>query len=547
MMISTKSVVDYTREDTLNLALTEICQIVLRHISENKPLDKRKLDTIKRRIGKKYRLSRLPRDYEILNRIPYPYREKARKILRNKPVRTLSGVAVVAVMTKPLPCPGKCIYCPGGLNNSIPTPQSYTGREPAARRASQLNYDPFLQVQYRIRQLEAIGHSPEKIELIIMGGTFLAAPPEYKRWFIRGIYEGLLGKKYPDKSLPELQRMLETHKYRLIGLTIETRPDFCYEEHVDEMLSYGATRVEIGVQTLHNEILMRIKRGHTVEATRKAFRIAKDAGFKIVAHMMLNLPFTDPKLDIESFKILFNDPDFRPDMIKIYPTAVIKGTVLYEMWKRGDYKPYPEEELIRVIGEVKKMLPPWVRVQRVQRDIPLPLIETGYTTGNLRQVVQQYMAERGWRCRCIRCREVGLNYFKYGIVPENVKMLIRKYMASNGEEIFISFEDVKKDLIIGFLRLRKPSDYAHRPEVTHNTMIIRELHVYGELIPVGSNQSDSWQHKGYGRKLLSAAEKIAVEEYDAKKILIISGIGVREYYRRFGYKKEGPYMSKKVD
>ncbi len=540
-----KTSVTMVQSNTKSDILGEICRLIINHISQGHSLDKKTLDKIKRQVGEKYQLKRLPRDYEILNKLPQEYVITLKKILRNKPVRSLSGVSVIAVMTKPLPCPGTCIYCPGGIENPTPTPQSYTGHEPAARRAYQLNYDPFTQVRYRINQLESIGHDVQKIELIIMGGTFISAPSEYKKWFIRGIYEGLLGKRYPDKSLRELQELLETSKYRLVGLTIETRPDFCYEKEVDEILYYGATRVEIGVQILDEEILTLIKRGHDVNSVRKAFRIAKDSGLKTVAHMMLNLPFSSPKRDLESFKRLFDDPDFRPDMLKIYPTAVVKGTELYEMWKRHEYTPYSQDKLVDVIAKIKKMTPPWIRIQRVQRDIPLNLIETGYSVGNLRQVVQDYMRELGWRCRCIRCREVGLNYYKIGVQPDDSHPVIRKYASSQGEDIFISIEDAKKDIIIGFLRLRKPSDHAHRKEITPNTMIVRELHVYGSALPLGSRNGDSWQHRGYGAQLLKLAEEIAVSDYDANKIVIISGIGVREYYRRLGYRLEGVYMSKK--
>lgn len=527
-------------------AILELGNELVKIISSGQKLDKKVVDKLKRKIGKKYNLKRLPKDYEILMYLPPQYITALKNILRNKPVRSLSGVVVVAVMTKPLPCPGKCIYCPGGIKGINPTPQSYTGHEPAARRAHQLNYDPFKQVLYRIRQLEAIGHDAQKIEIIIMGGTFLSAPRNYKEMFIKGIYEGLLGKRYPNKTLRELQRLLETSTYRLVGLTIETRPDFCYEREVDEMLFYGATRVEIGVQILDNEVLTLIKRNHDIDSVIKAFRIAKDAGLKIVAHMMLNLPFSDPKKDLNSFIKLFNDPDFRPDMLKIYPTAVVKGTELYEMWRKGEYTPYDENKLIDVIARIKKMTPPWIRIQRVQRDIPLYALEAGYTVGNLRQVVKNYMQKKGWKCRCIRCREAGLNYYKYDIRPEEINFIIRKYKASLGEEIFISAEDVKKDIIIGFLRLRKPSEFAHRKEITQNTMIVRELHVYGSALPIGTHSNSSWQHKGYGAKLLSLAEEIASSEYDANKLVIISGIGVREYYRRFGYKLEGAYMSKKI-
>ncbi len=526
----------------------DLCIRLQEIITSRGDITKKDIHILKRKLARTYRLPRLPKDYEILDKLPPHLKQNLKDSLKSKPVRTISGVAVIAVMTKPLPCPGHCIYCPGGIKSEFQTPQSYTGHEPAARRAYELGYDPYKQVRYRINQLEAIGHNAEKIEIIIMGGTFLAAPPRYKEWFIRGIYEGLLGKKYPNKTLLELQEMLENAKYRLVGLTIETRPDFCTERYVDEMLFYGATRVEIGVQTLYDEILKFIKRGHTVEDTKKAFRIARDAGFKIVAHMMPNLPLSDPKTDVKMFIKLFSDPDLRPDMLKIYPTAVIKGTKLYDMWIHKEYEPYSEETLINILARIKKMIPPWVRIQRVQRDIPVYLVDAGYSIGNLRQVVQKYMERKGWRCRCIRCREAGLNLIKNGLLPDDnkIRLLSRRYTASGGEEIFLSFEDIKNDIIIGFLRLRKPSELAHRPEIDSNTMIVRELHVYGPLVPLGERRRLAWQHRGYGKRLLKEAEKIAREEFDARKIVVISGIGVRNYYKMLGYHKEGPYMSKKL-
>ena len=526
----------------------EYLEDLINELSKYREINKEVLNKLKRELAKKHSMKKYPKNSEVLKFLPNYLKERWRENLKIKPVRTISGVAVVAVMTKPLPCPGRCIYCPGGIKSETPTPQSYTGHEPAARRAAQLNYDPYLQVRCRIQQLEAIGHIPQKIEIIVMGGTFIATPKVYRDYFIKGIYEGVLGRKYPEKNLNQLQELLEKSKHRIVGLTIETRPDYCFEKHVDEMLRYGATRIEIGVQTVYNDILEFVKRGHTVEDTIKAFRIAKDSAFKIVAHMMPNLPTSNPEKDLKALTDLIENPDFRPDMLKIYPTAVIKGTELYQMWKKGEYKPYPEEKLIEVISQFKRRVPPWIRIQRIQRDIPLYKVDAGYRVGNLRQVIQKYMESRKWKCRCIRCREVGHVKNKKGIAPdpENIKLITRKYEASQGEEIFLSYEDIKKDILIGFLRLRKPSEKAHRPEIKQKTMLIRELHVYGELTPLHQKTPETWQHKGYGTKLLQAAEQISKEDYDATKILVISGIGVREYYKKHGYKRDGPYMSKKL-
>ena len=521
---------------------------IIREIQKYPSLDRVKLEEIKRKIAKKYGIGFVPRNYEIIRELRGKLRDKIKSISA-KPVRSISGIVIVSVFTEPSPCPGRCIYCPGGVDNPTPSPKSYSGHEPAARRASQLNYDPYLQVTRRLDHLSRLGHPIDKVSLIVMGGTFIYLDKEYRDYFMKGVYEGILGKKFPGERIEILQKRLEKSRIRLVELTFETRPDYCMEKHVDEMLYYGATRVEIGVQTLRDEILRFVRRGHDVETTRRAFRIARDAGLKIVAHMMPNLPPNpDVDRDYEDFLNLFEDPDFRPDMLKIYPTAVVKGTYLYRMWLRGEYKPYDEDKLIALLARVKKMLPPWVRIQRLQRDIPTYLVEAGYKSGNLRQLVLNYMKKRGWRCRCIRCREIGHKVMKEDIDIRSInpKLVRRKYKASDGIEIFLSFEDVERDIIIGLLRLRKPSDKAHRPEVNSNTMIIRELHVYGPLVPLGKKFDQAFQHRGYGARLLAEAEKISSEEFDARKILIISGIGVREYYRRFGYRLEGPYMAKHI-
>lgn len=508
---------------------------------------KKDIEKLKREVGSEYNLSKLPRNWEILQSASEEQEEKVRNAIKQKPVRTISGVAPIAVMTAPLPCPGECIYCPGGVDSDFFSPQSYTGNEPAAARAKQLNYNAFKQVRLRIQQYESLGHQPEKVEVIIMGGTFLATDQEYKEQFMRGIYCGLLGARYPHKSLTELKQRLEKAQYRMTGLTIETRPDWCYDNEVDEMLHYGATRVEIGIQTLHEDILRKVKRGHGREEIKKALRVTKDSALKVVGHLMLNLPYSNPEKDLQSFRELFSDRHFRPDMLKIYPTTIVKGSKLYEMWKRGEYKPYSEEKVIETIAKMLKELPPYVRVQRVQRDIPLWLVEN-YEYGNLREMAWQYMEQKGWERRGIRSREVGHRMRKDHIKPnpEDVTLVRREYTASQGKEIFLSFEDVTRDILIGFLRLRKPSHLAHREEVNGSTMLVRELHVFGPLVPVHQKESTAWQHQGYGSKLLEKAETISKEEFNRRKILVISGIGVRNYYRKLGYKRIGAYMGKEL-
>ncbi|MCS7116089.1 MAG: tRNA uridine(34) 5-carboxymethylaminomethyl modification radical SAM/GNAT enzyme Elp3 [Nitrososphaerales archaeon] len=500
---------------------------------------------IKKDVCKKYGLKSIPNNISIISKLSPQVRERFRDLLTVKPVRTASGIAMIAVMTKPMPCPhGTCIYCPGGVK--FGTPQSYSGKEPASIRAAQHNYDPYEQVTNRLKQLSDLGHKIGKIELIILGGTFLSFPPDYQMYFIKGCYDAL--NQYTSTSLEEAIKRAETAKIRNVGLTIETRPDWCKEKHVDLMLSYGCTRVEIGVQTLNERVLNVIQRKHSLEDVIEAFRIAKDAGYKIGAHMMPGLPCSNYESDLKDFYRLFNEPEFKPDMLKIYPTLVLEGTTLYEWYKDGIYSPYDLNTLIDLIIEVKKIVPRWVRIMRINREIPSHEIVAGVKHGNLREIVQREMARRGLSCKCIRCREVGLKIRRgYSVNLDHVKLLRESYEASNGLEIFLSYEDTSNDILIGFVRLRIPSPYAHRPEIKDQKVcLIRELHVYGRSVPVGDEDERSWQHRGYGMALMEEAERIALEEFDAKKMVVISAIGTREYYRRLGYELEGPYMVKRL-
>jgi len=460
-----------------------------------------------------------------------------------KPVRSISGVIVVAVMTHPYPCPhGRCIYCPGGTNWG--TPQSYVQESPAVLRARRHNFDPYEQVRARLMQYVAMGHKPSKVELIVMGGTFPAMPLDYQEWFIAQCLEAM--NRFPSErpkrwiSLEDAQRRNEKSSVRCVGLTIETRPDWAKARHIDRFLRLGATRIELGVQTVYDDILKRVERGHRVEDTITATQLLKDAGYKVCYHIMPGLPGSDPDKDLEMFKTIFEDQRFRPDMLKIYPTLVIPGTKLYEMWKRGEYSPYPDDVLVDLISKMKSMVPEYVRIMRIQRDIPANYIAAGPRIGNLREVVQRYMRSKGLRCRCIRCREIGHFILRSSklISEEEITVIKRKliYEASYGTEIFLSLVVKEFDLLIGFLRLRIPSAAAHRREVNEKTAIVRELHIYGPQIPVGQH-SIWWQHKGYGRTLMIWAEELAQREFDIKRMLVISGIGVREYYRKLGYRK----------
>jgi elongator complex protein 3 len=495
-----------------------------------------------------YQLTKIPSNSELIRILTPTERIKLLPLLRRKSTRTISGVTVVAVMTKPYPCPQKepCSYCPGGPRYGVP--QSYTGYEPAAMRGIQNNYNPYKQVKSRIQQLTSIGHTVDKIELIIMGGTFPATPLNYQSYFIKRCLDAITNKK--STTLEQSKKNAETSRIRNVGITVETRPDWAKEKQVDQMLRMGVTRVELGVQNPNDEIYRAVGRTHTVQDVTDATRTLKDAGLKIVYHLMPGLPTSNQKKDTQAFKEIFTNPAFKPDMIKIYPCLVLKGTKAYEWYRNGEYTPYTNEQATNLIVQIKKHIPPWVRIMRVQRDIPAQLIEAGVNRSNLRQLALQKLQEQKLRCRCIRCREVGHRLAVDNVKPDpdKIQILTTRYDASEGEETFISAEDTENDILLGYLRLRKPSQKAHRPEITAQPCtIVRELHVYGPLVPVGKHHAKAYQHKGYGALLLNEAEHITQEHYGIKKIAVISALGTKQYYRRTGYKPDGVYMSKTLE
>lgn len=502
------------------------------------------LDRIKVDICREFHIS-MPKNSEALNLLRTEERAKLFQILRSKPTRTRSGVNVVAAMSMPSSCPhGRCAYCPGGPEYNVPS--SYTGREPATMRGIQNRFDPYLQVKSRIDQMRTVGHTVSKVELIVMGGTFPATAMSYQRSFVKGCLDALTG--VDSQSLEEAQLNAEKSEVRNVGMTFETRPDYCKEAHVDEMLKLGATRVELGVQNIYDDIYRLVERGHTVQDVIDATRISKDAGLKVCYHMMPGLPGSNADRDLEAFKTLFTNPDFMPDMLKIYPCLVLDSAKIYSWWKEGKYRPYTTEETVNLLVEVKKALPPWVRVMRVQRDIPAQLIVAGVNKGDLRQIVLEEMRKRSLRCRCIRCREVGHRAQFDDVTPnaESIEIITQKYSTSGGLELFISAEDVDNDILIGYVRLRFPSPKAHRPEVKiEETSIIRELHVYGPLVPLGARVADAWQHRGYGKTLLEEAEKASLKD-GRTRVLVTSALGVREYFRHLGYERLGPYMGKNL-
>ena len=450
--------------------------------------------------------------------------EQIRRALVTKPTRTLSGVAVIAVAAKPAKCPGECLYCPKGKN----APKSYTGFEPAIMRARANKFDPYKQVKNRLEQLQAVGHSTDKCELIIMGGTFPAFGLPYKKRFVKRCFDAFNGQS--SRGLKAAQKANETAKNRVVGLTIETRPDWVFPE---QFLGLGCTRVELGIQSICDDVLEKIKRGHSIKNSVDAIRKLKEHGFKILYQVMLGLPGSSLKKDIAMFKTLFSDERFMPDMLKIYPTLVVKGSELYNMWKRGDYKPIDEAYVMKVLDAVYEMCPSWVRIHRVQRDIPSEHIEAGPIKSNLRQEINKKWDKAGKQSQEIRFREAGHVRQRRGKTPENGQISVQKYKSSGGEEYFIAAEDKKQNILLGFCRLRI---------AVCKKAFVRELHVYGETLPLGSKKSAVTQHKGWGKQLLQRAEELA----KGRELFIISGVGVREYYRKLSYVYKDGYMWKKL-
>ena len=524
---------------------TEIIELII----EKKINTKMDLHKLKIKLCKKYNISVVPPDSEILARLPVDFdddeREMMVNLLRKKSMRTISGVAIVAVMTSPESCPhGMCIPCPGGPLSG--TPQSYTGHEPAALRASLNDFDPFLQTSNRIKQLQVIGHRTDKVDFIIMGGTFTARNPYYQEWFVKRCYDAL--NQVESENLSDAMKYNEKADSRCIGLTVETRPDWFRLRHIDQVLGFGATRVELGVQTVYDDILYDIKRGHTVADSIIATRESKESGLKVCYHMMPGLPGSSWERDVECFQTIFEDTGFKPDMIKIYPTLTIKGTPLYDMWKEGRYTPLSTEDASNLIAELKTLVPEWVRIQRIQRDVPSQYIDAGVDKSNLRQLVIKELRSHGKECRCIRCREIGHKSLceKIEFTDEDISLNNSFYEASDSEEAFISLDVEKYDGLLGYLRLRDIQN-PHRHELQENPcMMIRELKVVGRELSVGEKSKKGFQHKGYGKELVKEAERISLEEYDKHCLYVLSGVGVKEYYRKLGFQDHGVYLYKKI-
>ncbi len=659
--------------DNLNTVNAEI----LDEIRKQNPKTKHELNKIKTRILSKHKNSHkiieIPKNADIYFSATDEERQEFKDLLSLKPVRTLSGVAPIALMSEPYPCPhsikgiGPCTYCPGGPGSVFGNvPQSYTGKEPSTRRAIRNNYDPYLIVFNRIEHYVAMGKVPDKAEIIIQGGTFTFFPRAYQEYYvkyslkamndfsklffdaegnidmpkftkffelpraiakdedrtksiqrklmymknldlndleirkkiedlffnniifesinngqtfnalgkeddnkqneiavseqktslniiendtnnpnmlaIRNLQNKLITENNPNLSLKNVQKENETSLIRCVGLTIETKSDFGKLYHGNLMLELGCTRVELGIQSVYDNVLDATNRGNSVADNIESIRILKDLGFKINMHYMPGLPLTTREMDLEGLRQLFENPDYMPDMLKIYPCMVMEGTKLHEDWKNGNFTPLTTKDAAEIIAEAKRFVPEWCRIMRVQRDIPSNITSAGVDKTNLRQYVEKICKEKNIKCRCIRCREIGF-HLKNKIDLKNAQMTIAEYEASNGKEFFISTDDLENDVLFGFVRMRFPSQFL-RPEITEKSALIREIHVFSSAAQIGKKSEESFQHRGIGKNLLMKAEEIA-KNNGKNKMVIISGIGAREYFRKLEYELEGVYMVKK--
>jgi len=457
---------------------------------------------------------------------------------QRKPTKTISGVAPLALMLPPRKCEhGTCLYCP-----TLNAPQSYTPESPAVLRAKECGYDPIKQIKVRLKTFKKMGHPTDKIEIIIMGGTFLSYPENFKSDFVKKCYDALNNKI--SKTISEAKKINETTKHRCVALCIETRPDVCTEKHINDMLEWGATRVELGVQAIDNEIYKKVNRGHTVQDVIDATERLKKAGFKIGYHLMPGIPGSNPKKDIKMFKKIFSSSNFKPDQIKIYPCQVLKGAGIENLYYSGKYIPYSKQQTADIIIQMLKLTPRYCRIMRIMREIPPTYLIAGVKNIDMRHDIESKLRlsspsffKRKKSINEIRFREIGFALRDNRKIDSKIKIKTIKYSASNGNEYFIEATN-KDNILFGLLRLRLDKGLP---------AMIRELHVYGPTLKLKEKANNEWQHKGLGKMLMIEAEKIAKKK-GYKNIRVISGVGVREYYKKLGYKLDNKkiYVEKKL-
>lgn len=507
-------------------------------------------------------------------------------LITKRAVRTASGVAPITIMTAPLGCPSNCIYCPTERN----MPKSYLSNQPAAMRAVLSHFDPYKQMMVRLRAYHDNGHTTDKIEIIIIGGTWSAHPPQYQAEFIYQIYKAaneysttmpvekhnihdgqaanritkaltefniqdkkdILGQDDTEAMarVYEQQTINETATNRIIGITVETRPDYITMDELVRMRKLGVTKIEIGVQHINDEVLIKNRRGHLTKAVIKATQLMKDAGFKVAYHIMPGMYGSDFKKDVQVFKDLFSKPEFQPDFLKIYPCVVVEQSDLYDLFKAGKYKPLDNEDLIKLMVEIKKFIPYYTRIARLFRDIPSDSIKGGHKTINLRELIHKELKNQNIACHCIRCREP----MRQKTLNSDIEYNQIEIPALGANEYFLSFDSQDKSTIYAFLRLRLPHFNKQQTDPNGKTLpdylpdlndaaIVREIHTYGKMLPLEQRETTAIQHAGLGKRLMTAAEQLAKKQ-GYKKIAVIAGIGVREYYKKLGYQLEDTYMVK---
>ncbi len=558
----------------------------LKEVMQNPPSDNDAMEKQKRAFAK------VNEGYFVTNRemLELAKREKMelppliQRKLQKRAVRTISGVSPIGILTKAYPCPGKCVYCP----TEDRMPKSYMSNQPAAARALRNKFQPYRQVRSRMLALQQSGHPVSKLEVIVMGGTWSFLPHRYQSWYVKRCYDAANcfahthdkdfkpPVHYTAKNLKEAQAINEKSEKRIIGLTLETRPDFINERELIRMRRYGCTRIEIGVQTLNDDVSRLTKRGHYKSHVVRAQKLMKDFGFKICWHLMPGLPGSNPEIDLAMMKEVFEDEDCRPDFIKIYPCVVLETAELKAWWQDGRYKPYEDDEIARLLVKFKPHVPEYCRIMRLMRDIPVTNILGGAKFSNLRQIfasqpekLKEVVGEEYFNkelvplgfgkgkspslCKCIRCKEVGFKKYQEIQHLEGEKPFVpvlkrRNYNASGGQEVFLSFESEDEKTLFALLRLRKPSGqtFGSFGSVLHNAALIREVHSYGAEVDVGKSGKSRGQHRGLGTRLIAEAERIARDEWGMKKMTIIAGVGTREYYRKFGYELKSTYMTKKL-
>ncbi len=526
----------------MNLLAREIVLIAI----NNKIHSQKELYSIQREIAKKNNSQFIPNDLllkqyrKITKKEGIGENEKILSLFRLKATRSLSGIVVVSVLTKPYDCPGKCIYCPTEKG----TPKSYLKNEPAVARALLCNFNPYTQVQARLKSLYDIGHPVSKINIRIVGGTWSYYDKKYQLWFIKELFRatnsfGNRKKTEINLSLEKQQEKNEKAKSKIVEISIETRPDYINIEEIKRLRKYGITKVELGIQSIYDDVLKYNKRGHLNLENIKATKILKDAGFKVSYQVMLNLPKSNFKRDLKMFKKIFNDKKYKPDYLKIYPLAIVKSAKVYKDYKEGKLMIYNKNQLVKLIKKIKCMIPYFIRIERIIRDIPANEIVTGGAKiTNLRQVIINEMKKENLACKCIRCRQIKDNFKN-----DKLKIFVDKYKSSEGKEFFITCETNDRQKLASILRLRISPNYDLN--ILKNSAIIREIHTYGMQTGVSKKLKTSPQHKGYGKKMIATAEKIT-KKNGLKKIAVISGVGVRPYFRSLGYRLKDSYMVKEL-